>query len=84
MNQARKILAAAIGGAMLIFLLYGIVRFPDSPLRPCGDSKYCGKQGQPHTLDEYKAFAIWERVLFWSWAPGILVLLLLRRGQREA
>lgn len=40
-------------------LLYGVVRYPDAPLRPAGNG-YVGKGGRPHTEEEYEDFTRWE------------------------
>ena len=51
--------------AFLIFFAYGFVRYPDAPIRPCGE-RYCGKQGQPRTFEDYNGFQFWEGLLPWS------------------
>lgn len=76
-----KITTAVIAAIMLIFLFYGIVRFPDGPIHPCGISKYCGKQGQPHTLEQYRAFKTWETTLLYMWPVGLLSLVVLNRSR---
>lgn len=58
----RKVISAiailVLGSAGLIFF-HGAYLYPDSPIKPCGDS-YCGKQGQPRTEEEYRDFKAWE------------------------
>jgi hypothetical protein len=51
---------------MIAVFFYGVGRYPDGPIHPCVEGEnylikyhpdgYCGKQGQPHTADEYQAF----------------------------
>jgi hypothetical protein len=80
MNTFRKNLAGIILGSMLVFFFSGILRFPDSPIQPCGVNKFCGKQGQPHTLEEYNSFKTWETILLWVWLPGLITVVALRGG----
>jgi len=79
MQRLRKAITAVLAPAMLIFFFYGLYRFPDAPFRPCNAQQYCGKQGKPHTLEEYIAFKRWESTLIWLWPSGMLVLFLLNR-----
>jgi len=62
---------------------YGLVRFPDGPIHPCATYGYCGKQGQPRTLEDFNAFRAWETAMLWGWPIGLVTLMLLHRGQRE-
>lgn len=64
---------------MAVFFFYGIIRFPDSPIRPAADNSFVGKQGQPHTFSEYHDFKIWRNTLSYVWPVGIVVLFLLRK-----
>jgi hypothetical protein len=64
---------------MLATFGYGIVRFPDGPIHPCAKHGYCGKQGQPHSQADFKAFDHWESALKWGWLPGMAALYLLNR-----
>jgi hypothetical protein len=68
------ILCAAMAG----FFLYGMVRFPDNPIHPCAQHGYCGKQGQPHTAQDFQAFSQWETVMMY-WPAGFFALVLLNR-----
>ena len=54
---AACLLAAATG-------LYGVYNFPDAPIRQMQEGLYLGKGGQPHTLEEFERFILWERVMF--------------------
>jgi hypothetical protein len=80
MLAPRRIVTALITAGMLGVFSYGLLRFPDAPLHPCGLDSYCGKQGQPHSEKEYRAFVLWQSTLEWTWLPGMLALLLLTRG----
>jgi hypothetical protein len=79
MQHLRKGLSAVVMLTMLTVLFYGLYRFPDAPIHPCSAQQYCGKQGQPHTPEDYIAFKRWESTLTWLWPPGMLVLFLLNR-----
>jgi hypothetical protein len=54
-----------IGMSVLLaaIMIYGVVNFIDGPIKPCEKYVYCGKGGQPHTLEEYEAFRQWETLL---------------------
>jgi hypothetical protein len=80
MLASRKIAIVSVLAAMLALFAYGLARFPDAPLHPCGSNRYCGKQGQPHTEKQYRDFVLWQGTLKWTWLPGILALGLLSRG----
>lgn len=54
------IAAALLAAATLV---YGIVNFPDAPLRST-DRGYVGKGGTPRTEADYAAFQRWETTLF--------------------
>jgi hypothetical protein len=79
MHKARKIVSGAIGIVMLCVFVYGMVRFPDAPIHPCGHESYCGKQSQTHSHEEYVAFTEWNTTLFCVWPFGLLSLFLLNR-----
>ncbi len=75
--KIRKTASATISAIMLVIFFYGILRFPDGPIHPCGINRYCGKQGQPHTLQQYRAFKSWETTFVYIWPVGLLSLWLL-------
>src|SRR5258707_15532677 len=77
--QKTRSLSYCIGLVMVVLFVYGLIRYPDLPIREC-PSGYCGRQGQPHTAAEYNAFKIWQTTLFIVWPIGMLTLLLLQRG----
>ena len=58
--QKTRSLSYCIGLVMVVLFVYGLIRYPDLPIREC-PSGYCGKQGQPHTAAEYRAFNAWQR-----------------------
>lgn len=76
-----KAAAAVIVAIMLVFFLYGMVRFPDGPIHPCGRNRYCGKQGQPHTLQQYRAYELWDTTLLYLWPAGLISLVLLNKSR---
>lgn len=72
---------------MAAVFLYGLVLYPDAPLRPCaGGNGYCGKQGAPHSVAEYEAFNRWETCLSLAWpaGAGLMALIVLLRRKRSA
>jgi hypothetical protein len=54
------IVAAVLAAATLA---YGVYMFPDAPIRAT-DGGYKGKTGNPHTLEEFEAFGVWETAVF--------------------
>ena len=82
LQRIRTIASAVLVTGMLCVFAYGMIRFPDAPIHPCPTHDYCGKQGQAHTVDDYTAFTMWERTLFYLWPTGMVTLLLLRRKRR--
>lgn len=67
----KKVLQTAVVTLAIstaILFGYGIYRFPDAPIRQCGDDCFRNKLGEPRTADEYHAFYIWLRV-----TPTLLV-----------
>ena len=78
--QKTRPLSYCIGLVMVVLFVYGLIRYPDLPIREC-PSGYCGRQGQPHTAAEYNAFSIWQTTLFIVWPVGMLIMLLLQRGK---
>ena len=79
MKHAWKILGGVVMATMLGFLVYGLVRFPDSPIHPCGDGGYCGKQGRPHSIEDYRAHQFWQTGLMWLWPLGMIALFLIKK-----
>jgi hypothetical protein len=77
----RRNASIVIAAVMGILFAYGLIRFPDAPLHACGDTSYCGKQGQLHTQRQFESFEIWENTLFWVWPIGMLVLYILNRDR---
>jgi hypothetical protein len=73
-----QLLTYIIGLVMVVLFVYGLIRYPDLPIREC-PSGYCGKQGQPHTAAEHRAFNAWQITLMIGWPIGIAALLFLQR-----
>jgi len=71
--------ALTAGLVMVGVFLFGFIRFSDGPIHECREHGYCGKQGQAHTADDYRAFQIWEGLLAATWIPGAIVLYLHQR-----
>ncbi len=76
MQKLRLLLTWCIVAVMGVWFVGGMVRFPDSPIHPCATG-FCGKQGQPHTENDYRLHGIWSRVLLIGWPTGMLALALL-------
>ena len=78
---------------MAALFIYGLGRFPDGPIHKCvpgtayavmqHPSGYCGKQGQPHTVEDYRAYEIWERTFFIVWPVGLASIAALRYVRRK-
>jgi hypothetical protein len=79
MHRIRTALSWVLITAMFGVFTYGMVRFPDAPIRPCAAQGYCGKQGQPRTYQDYVVFSRWQTTLMYLWPTGIVALVLLRR-----
>lgn len=79
MKRLRTVVAWILGAGMAGFFAYGLLRFPDNPIRPCSEHGYCGKQGQPHTEQDYQAFSQWND-LFSYWPVGVVALIVLQGG----
>jgi hypothetical protein len=84
----RKTSTALILAVMLTWLFGGFALYPDAPIHRCAGQLdqthkdgYCGKQGQPHTADQYAHFRVWESVLLWLWPVGMCALALLKMEQ---
>jgi hypothetical protein len=72
-----QLLSYIIGLVMVVLFVYGLIRYPDLPISEC-PSGYCGKEGQPHTAAEYRAFNAWQITLMMGWPIGIAAMLFLR------
>lgn len=53
--------------------VYGLVKFPSVPIRPCG-IQFCSKYGVITTREVFEAFLIWEKALI-----ALFVLVFLHR-----
>ncbi len=65
------------------YFFYGAYEFPDAPIKPCEEHRFCGKQGQPHTEADYQAFDRWETTIMWGWPLCILAIVALGRSKRN-
>ena len=85
MNRTTKFVAAAITGWCIAVFIYGFVRFPDSPYKPCPTAQgYCGKFGDPHSQAEFEAHRLWQKTLFISWPFGLAAGLFVSWRQKAA
>jgi hypothetical protein len=69
---------------MAALFVYGLISFPDGPLRVCAEHGFCGKQGQPHTLSDYHRYVVWEWAMLIVWPAGMLLLFLLLRRDKDS
>ena len=83
MKSALDIFLASIVALCLSTLVYGLVSFPDAPIRRCGANQFCGKWNKLHTEREYEDFIAWERALFFSFPFGLGASALLARRRRR-
>jgi hypothetical protein len=77
MKRLRTAVAWVLGATMAGFFVYGMFRFPDNPIHPCSEHGYCGKQGRPHTEQDYQAFSQSNDLLSY-WPAGIVALIVLQ------
>jgi hypothetical protein len=65
----------------MILFIYGSIRFPDGPIAPCADHilNFCGRWGKLHSLQDYRSFTIWRKILLFSWPFGMVSVVLLSR-----
>jgi hypothetical protein len=49
-----------------LVIIYGFIRFPDAPIRPCHtiELQYCGKRKALHSESDYLEYRIVKKVLF--------------------
>jgi len=70
MRKSSRFFAATVIALGFAWFGWGMVKFPDAPIRPCG-AAYCGKQSQPHTQIDFERFHAWETGLMFGW-PFVL------------
>lgn len=73
-------MTAAVAVCVAATFLFGVFRFPDG-VQVCDESRhyvikyhpegYCGKQGQPHTATDYRAFEAWTWTMAIVWPVGM-------------
>lgn len=70
---------------LFMTLGYGLFNFTDAPISEClkSDTGYCGKAGQPHTLEEYNSYKKWEVFLFVIWPVGLTLLFLINKKLKK-
>ncbi len=79
-TDPKAMASSIIGLTMVTIFFYGWFRYPDAPLHACGGAMgFCGKQGQPHSLAEYRAFMVWQTSLLIIWPSGMMASFLLNR-----
>ena len=81
-KKRLDIFSSVIAGIMFVVFFYGLARFPDNPIRDCGNNQYCGKQGQPHSYDDFKAFNHWTMTMLYLWPSGMFLLFYLQKEKK--
>jgi hypothetical protein len=82
-SKIRAIVFLSVISIMGYVFHYGVTRFPDSPIAPCGTDQYCGKQGQLHTAEEFKDYHRWETTMLFLWPGGFITFAVLGLIQRR-
>jgi hypothetical protein len=82
----ESLLSAGIAFVVLVFG-YGVIRYPNAPIRLHEDGTYRDKVGQKFTEAEFHGFKTWERCLYGSFAifaaSGIPMAVSKRRRARR-
>ena len=70
---AKTLLAVCVLSGLLatVTLVYGIIKFPDGPIRKTANG-FVGKQGAPHTPEDYEQYKLWEKLVFASFGLTFL------------
>jgi hypothetical protein len=78
------ILFILAGGVVL--MLYGLINYPSAPIRQVNE-KFLDKQKNEYTVEEFRAFKIWETTLFVYWfgciGGGFIVTAIHQALQKE-
>lgn len=67
----------------LIWFFWGAVRFPDAPIRTCGENNYCGKQGQHRSKEDFENFRRWEIGNYIAFPTTFLLLTLSKKFNKK-
>ena len=76
--------AGFVACLMLGIFFYGIIRFPDGPIRMVDKNLYQGKQGQTHTLEDFQKYKNWETSVTIVWPIGMLSLAFLKNCKKRS
>ena len=66
-----------------IFFFYGFVKYPDTPIRPCLENKYCGKSGKFYTATDFENNKLWQTVNMVSFPVSFLLLFINERYKKD-
>ncbi|MCC6327842.1 MAG: hypothetical protein IT174_04945 [Acidobacteria bacterium] len=83
MRTVISFLSKFVFAFTVAFFFYGIVRFPDSPIQPCGEALYCGKQGQSRTPEDFRAYKQWKTVNMIAFPLMFLLILANKRIEKK-
>jgi hypothetical protein len=68
---------------VLCIFIYGVVMYPDAPIKPCGEAAYCGKGGKPRSEVEFRAYKRWETTLIVTALIGVSSHFFLNRYKKR-
>jgi hypothetical protein len=68
-----------LGCVIVAISASGMILYPDAPIHPCAEHVYCGKQGQPHTRQDFVEYNVWVKMCTWGCPIGVVIVVLLQR-----
>lgn len=78
-----KAVNLTLGALLLSLFAYGLLSFPNVPIRPC-EIQFCSKYGEITTREMNESFVLWERALIGlfivAFTHRLIVWLMGRRG----
>ncbi len=66
-----------------IFFFYGMFNYPDTPIRPCLEDKYCGKFGKFYTVADYENYQLWQAVNMVSFPVAFFFLFVNKKYKKD-
>jgi hypothetical protein len=66
----------------VVFFFYGVWKYPDGPIKVCGENRYCGKQGQPHTIEDFEDHNRWN-IISMTLIPLAILLSFINNGIKK-
>lgn len=62
MKKTIDLLLKLVFTFTLIWFFYGMIKYPDGLISNCGENKYCGKQGQHYTVEDFEDYKRWGTI----------------------